>query len=547
MVAVFVTCTKEGENILIDLETLLVLNISNICDNKDISVIIIEDDISSEKYFKVNLKDVKNYIVESKNSVPQIALYCQWPILLNGNIVTSGLCSVCRQIIKCSKNDDVICLLGFREACLVACNGSSIWTKFCEIDMPMTIKSALSNEFNYGEIPENLIRFEHHLEQPLRMHNIFKIPSSLHKHSFAESNVALLSDLLLYPCYFVMFKLLKQNTRLIDIIPLTCNWLESIQNEDYNFINFTFNYNLIEVPKFILNEHISKESLYSSDPNRYKPSNRIYTKQGDIDKVLSKVANLIDFPELDFPYGHDISFSWDGIPMVINPNGGSLPEKRSARKCQQLENLVKAVLKMTYDNANVKMIVDFCSGSGHLGLLLGYLLPNCQIILVENKEQSLERAKNTLAALEIKNVILLQCNLDFFRAKFDLGIALHACGVATDLVLQNCYRNRANFICCPCCYGGIHNTYHLTYPRSEALDKVLYKEYLHIAHASDQTHGKDNVKTKQGYICMSIVDLDRKVEAISRGYVVHLGKLQPESCTPKNNLLVGTLESNNLM
>lgn len=534
----------DGESIFVDLETLLVLNIFNICDTNEISVIIVEEDELTEQYFKVNLKDVKNCELSTKTSIPQIAFYCQWPMLQNGNIVTSGLCSVCRQLIKCSRNANVMNLLGFREACLVACNASSIWTKFCEIDVPMTVKLSLSVEFNYGAIPDNLIRFENHLEQPLRMHNIYKIPRTLHKHTFAENNAVCLSDLLLHPCFVILFKMLKQNTSLIDILPLTSNWLEAVRNLNYGFINFTFPYKLADVPKLISNEHVVKESLYSSDPNRYKPSNRIYTKQGDIEKVMAKVSDLIEIPELGFSYGADLSFTWVNIPMVINPTGGSLPQKRSARKCEQLENLVKAVLKMTASNANVKVIVDFCSGSGHLGLLLGYLLPNCQIILVENKEQSLERAKNTLNSIKIDNVSLLQCNLDYFRAKFDLGIALHACGVATDLVLQNCYTNRANFICCPCCYGGIHNTYHLTYPRSEALDKVRYSEYLHIAHASDQTHGKDNVKTRQGYVCMSIVDLDRKFEAMTRGYVVHLGKLQPETCTPKNNLLVGILNRN---
>ena len=50
---------------------------------------------------------------------------------------------------------------------------------------------------------------------------------------------------------------------------------------------------------------------------------------------------------------------------------------------------------------------------------------------------------------------------------FDVGVCLHACGVATDLVLQRCLDNRAAFVICPCCYGGVQNTHTVQYPRSQ--------------------------------------------------------------------------------
>ena len=47
------------------------------------------------------------------------------------------------------------------------------------------------------------------------------------------------------------------------------------------------------------------------------------------------------------------------------------------------------------------------------------------------------------------------------------GTALHACGVATDLLLQQCINVNAAFVVCPCCYGYIQDTHTVTYPRSE--------------------------------------------------------------------------------
>ena len=51
---------------------------------------------------------------------------------------------------------------------------------------------------------------------------------------------------------------------------------------------------------------------------------------------------------------------------------------RLEKKCQQLENLASAVIGMAKPG---DVIVDFCSGGGHLAILLAYLLPSvCEII-----------------------------------------------------------------------------------------------------------------------------------------------------------------------
>lgn len=44
-------------------------------------------------------------------------------------------------------------------------------------------------------------------------------------------------------------------------------------------------------------------------------------------------------------------------------------------------------------------------------------------------------------------------------------VALHACGVATDMVLDRCLRARAGFVVSPCCYGFIQNTLKFNFPK----------------------------------------------------------------------------------
>ena len=63
--------------------------------------------------------------------------------------------------------------------------------------------------------------------------------------------------------------------------------------------------------------------------------------------------------------------------------------------------------------------------------------------------------------------VLLLGNLDYFTGSFDIGVSVHACGVATDLVLKMCLDNRADFVSCPCCYGKVQENHVLSYPRSQ--------------------------------------------------------------------------------
>ncbi|KAL5012843.1 hypothetical protein ScPMuIL_011394 [Solemya velum] len=190
------------------------------------------------------------------------------------------------------------------------------------------------------------------------------------------------------------------------------------------------------------------------------------------------------------------------------------------------------------------VIVDFCSGGGHLGIITAYLLPRCHVYLIENKEESLMRAKCRVDKLKLTNVTLYQSNQDYFDGKFDIGIGLHACGVATDMVLQQCIQNRASFVICPCCYGGVQNTHLMSYPRSLLFQnsKIEYKEFKTLGHVADMTEVNTAVE-EEGKYCMNLVDTDRLSLAKENGYTVRLTSLQPLSCTPKNNLLIGTRDS----
>lgn len=370
---------------------------------------------------------------------------------------------------------------------------------------------------------------------------------------FAEGHEITLTDVMLYSCYTIIVKLLPKSQSLRDHLPLTFAWMEAVRKEleksDILEVEPELHSSAVDFSDIYYKiNKMTDYSLYKNNAKRYKPKNEIYTKQSDIDESLSKINSFnLPISSADGDYITD-TFDWDCLPYDALPEGGHLPDKRLLRKKHQLQSLSMEIIRMAKEGDR---IVDFCSGSGHLGIIVAYKLPQCQVILLENKEESLMRAKKRVDKLGLNNILFLQCNLDYFQGKFNIGTSLHACGVATDIVLLLCQQQLANFVCCPCCYGGIHQIPHITYPKSNFFQNIVklnFRDCMQLAHCADQAHDirieKCNIKkSAQGQYCMDIVDWDRKLCAEEYGYVVRLTRLYPEDCTPKNRLLVGTYEN----
>lgn len=589
------------KDVIVTLDTfisLFVLKFTGLSQNIHIYLVSDDDEnqnnksTSSSSGICVDTSSFEYDILSKADFKTEVAGNCDFPVMLNdGNVVLAGLCAVCRNIVK-SSDEKFIGLLGFKSACLLAPAEASIWTKFCEVDIIESTKKILksmesANSEKVFLLPDTYSRFESHMSQPIRAHNIYKLARELAKasisdisdekskkkydkiassipikdlnleHKYAEGQEISIADLILYPCFWLAWTVatngeqMDREHSLSTLLPLTYKWLMNI-NREYeeklmHCLSFIQLDRMFQNKRQINNFDVIKSenvSLYKSDPKRYKPSNRIFTKQQDIENALCKVSKL----ELNISSANQSTntehFDWDSMPFEALPEGGQLPKERLLRKKNQLEGIAKQVMRIV---KNGDRIVDFCSGTGHLGILLAYKLPKCQVYLLENKEESLNRAQQRVRSLNLSNVLFFQCNLDYFVGDFDIGLSLHACGVATDIVLKHCIERHAKFVCCPCCYGGCHQMPHISYPRSEMYksNNITAQDYMHIAHCADQAHDISkpcNVeKSVQGGFCMDVVDTDRKILAEEHGYTVLLTRLYPEDCTPKNRLLVGVI------
>lgn len=262
---------------------------------------------------------------------------------------------------------------------------------------------------------------------------------------------------------------------------------------------------------------------------------------------------------------------FDILPPPACPRaGGRLSGRRARKKEGQLSSMIRCVLAMLphdafgrlLDDGNTSRrirIVDFAGGSGHLALPLALLLPRCEVVIVDLKERSLEVARERAEACgHVPNLVMYHGSISRYDEPFDIGLALHACGEATDLVLHACGRAKAAFVAAPCCVGKLmgfnpyifqssgENSAMVQYPQSDFFRKRLdfsSIDFDALAKAAD--HSEDdgesiNAIKRTAKILLEADRLGATVEQYDYDRkTVALTRMEPLDASPKNDILLG--------
>lgn len=266
---------------------------------------------------------------------------------------------------------------------------------------------------------------------------------------------------------------------------------------------------------------------------------------------------------------------WNSIPIEITPESSLKRKKdvRVKRKLRQLETLyvllrqvIDALLSTSnYSKDRPLHIVDFGSGSGNSCLVFAHLLRDfpCRFTLVDIKPQCVSIGKDRTEKAGLEVSVAWKCgDVESFDEKFDIGLATHLCGGATDVALSKCIDVGASFIATPCCLGSIKfalgndtevktrvdgcapvlkRSNDLTYPRSKWLrDELTLEEYAAMTSLGDCTvavaEEEENELRMKG---KRLLDADRLALAREAGYGTSLGRLgSKEECGPKSDVLL---------
>ncbi|NXL83934.1 GSTCD protein, partial [Alectura lathami] len=358
-------------------------------------------------------------------------------------------------------------------------------------------------------------------------------------HVFAEGLYFTLTDIVLLPCIHQFLVYSKRQGKDLVNLPLISSWYRRVQQvPGVKKAADKCSMQLLQLPELM---PAPEEQLqdFSSVPDELEEGHEDSHFIGGPRPTMTKLMESgIEARFSPHPWPK-WTIDWTNLPAAVSPGEGKMSRDRALRKQQQLNNLVAAVKKLAKPG---DVIVDFCSGGGHVGIVLAHMMPSCQVVLIENKELSLMRAKDRSDELGLNNISFIQANLDYFNGSFNIGVALHACGVATDMVIEHCIKARAAFVISPCCYGFIQNTVKFKYPRSHQFKEILsYKEHMILCRFADQTAAQLPPERRLiGKQCMGLVDLDRAWAAEGCNYSVQVVSMEPESCSPKNNMFVGT-------
>uniref|UniRef100_H2SM47 Glutathione S-transferase C-terminal domain-containing protein n=1 Tax=Takifugu rubripes TaxID=31033 RepID=H2SM47_TAKRU len=584
------------------LHTSIALFLLSYCECKSFKVFLVSSKEGGSQPLKSHVPAALDVSDIQFEDLPLLVRACRLPAVLDetGSLCRAGLAVVLRHIISKTleadpSRKDVMALLGFKKTCLKACAEVSKWTRLCEIDIPSAVEAHLKTPTSLQkQPPPSILTLERRLGEPVKVHNDDKIrrqklkeqrqskrsldseqsplelraalsklsvdsvPSAATRenseirkvkttelppleHVFAEGLYFTLTDVVLLPCIYLAVCREHSASALLQF-PHLLRWYANVQ----------------EVPG-VLRAAKACGMAFSSphapindspvSPTEDNPTSQVEENEGH--GMLTQPAfvggprptmtklkeNGIEAVFAPHPRP-DWTLPWDGLPEAINPTEGNMSDVRTVRKRQQLNNLVAMVTELARPSNTV---VDFCSGTGHVGIALAHALPECQVILIENKEESLLRAQSRGSELGLKNIGFIQANLDYFTGAFHVGVALHACGVATDMVMEHCVQAGAAFVVSPCCYGFIQNAVKFTFPKSKRFQGTLtYKEHMILCRFADQTAVQLPPERRLiGKQCMGLVDLDRSWAAETHGYSVRVMTMEPESCSPKNNMLVG--------
>jgi hypothetical protein len=136
---------------------------------------------------------------------------------------------------------------------------------------------------------------------------------------------------------------------------------------------------------------------------------------------------------------------WTSIPLSLQPMGGFLPTNRIERKTRQVLRMVQLaatlILQLSREQHSRRLrIVEFCAGSGFVLLPLVAMFPQHEFVLIDMKEPSLDIARQRIALCGDtrlqRNVRIVSGLIQDYQETFDVGIALHACGSASDIALD---------------------------------------------------------------------------------------------------------------
>lgn len=206
------------------------------------------------------------------------------------------------------------------------------------------------------------------------------------------------------------------------------------------------------------------------------------------------------------------------LSLFIAADGAQL---RREEKKKVVE--VRALLHELDRHRKDGLLVDAAAGKAYVGLLAASLLGFRRISVIEREPKRIEACK--AAAQRMRAEVSLDvvegdvADLSAFPASPELLVALHACGNASDSILDAAIHKRAKWLyLVPCCYG----------------ESVPFRAQ---AEAKAEALGLDRHAEIRRRFVMAMIDAERTSRLECAGYDVTVLPFVAPTVTPHNLLI----------
>jgi hypothetical protein len=171
------------------------------------------------------------------------------------------------------------------------------------------------------------------------------------------------------------------------------------------------------------------------------------------------------------------------------------------------------------------LVVDAAAGHGYVGLCAAELIGLDRLVVLERSEARAERCRLAAARLRPLRPLSLDVRTGdvadpaLWPERPDVVVALHACGAASDAILDGAVAARARWLLLlPCCHDGALRF---------AAPAAAHAEALGLAR-----HGELRRRATR-----ALIDGERVLRLEAAGYGVEVSSLVPPSVTPENLML----------
>ncbi|CAD7970488.1 unnamed protein product [Amoebophrya sp. A120] len=251
----------------------------------------------------------------------------------------------------------------------------------------------------------------------------------------------------------------------------------------------------------------SKNSFWATVPAALNPASELCAlqkKTGRAERKQQQLESVITsavFPVVEHVLQHQASRKI--LPSNATLRGGAedVVDTAATEKIIATGSSIQRMKKPSSTTTAPLHIVDFCAGSGHVGLLVAHFFgpDKVQVTCVDRCPGKCEMGNNRAKDAGLTNAkfvrkSLEECGIgrdddseiklkqhetasatttieqDVF--KFDVALSLHSCGLLTDAILKMCTEQKASFVLVPCCYGQLCGKERLFYSKLFGLDAV---------------------------------------------------------------------------